>query len=135
MCNFRNVYNAAAVLEWAVAFIFTFYVFSFFIDLLPAVHSKNYASRTTAMQMEANDNDAQGVDHAHTEGGYYGQGNGSQHAFANGYPMDGVNGHGNGGGNARQPARANGEAFMVNGVRYVQGPNGPVAKTGVESNF
>jgi len=55
VCNFRNAYNAAAVLEWAVAFVFTFYVASFFIDLLPAVHTKNYASKQTAMQMEAND--------------------------------------------------------------------------------
>ena len=40
-CNFRKLYNAAAVLEWAVSFIFTFYVFSFFIDLLPATRTKN----------------------------------------------------------------------------------------------
>lgn len=135
MCNFRAIDNAAAVLEWAVAFIFTFYVLSFFIDLLPAVHTKNYASRTTAMQMEANDAEAQGVDHSHNEAAYYGQGNSSQHAFANGYAMDGVNGGGHANGSGRPAARVNGETFMVNGVHYVQGPNGPVAKTGVESNF
>jgi hypothetical protein len=39
-CNFKKAYNAAAVLEWAIAFIFTFYVFSFFIDLIPAVRTK-----------------------------------------------------------------------------------------------
>jgi hypothetical protein len=27
-------------LEWAIAFIFTFYVFSFFIDLIPAVGTR-----------------------------------------------------------------------------------------------
>ena len=43
------------MLEWAVAFIFTFYVISFAVDLLPAVHTKNYASRETGMQMEQND--------------------------------------------------------------------------------
>lgn len=65
MCNFRNAYNAAAVLEWTIAFIFTFYVFSFFIDLLPAVHTKHSArkfgssSGETEMQMEQNDNMAQ----------------------------------------------------------------------------
>jgi len=60
--NFKGKYNAAAVLEWAVAFIFTFYVFSFFIDLLPAVHTgKHSRSRfghgapETEMQAEAND--------------------------------------------------------------------------------
>lgn len=57
--NFRDVANAAAVLEWAIAFIFTFYVFSFFIDLVPAVHRKHYSSRQTAMEMEQNDGSSQ----------------------------------------------------------------------------
>lgn len=55
MCNTKKITNAAAVLEWAVAFIFTFYVFSFFIDLLPAVHTKHYKSNQTAMESEMND--------------------------------------------------------------------------------
>ncbi|PMD26047.1 Frag1/DRAM/Sfk1 family protein [Hyaloscypha hepaticicola] len=63
-CNFRKLYNAAAVLEWAVAFIFTFYVFSFFIDLLPATRTKNSNAKfscgqVTQMQMEENDQYAQ----------------------------------------------------------------------------
>jgi hypothetical protein len=29
--------NPAAVLEWIIAFIFTFYIFSYLIDLLPVV--------------------------------------------------------------------------------------------------
>jgi len=57
--NFKHSYNAAAVLEWAIAFIFTFYVFSFFIDLIPAVHSKHSGRKSwgdeTEMQVEAND--------------------------------------------------------------------------------
>jgi len=64
-------YNAAAVLEWAIAFVFTFYVVSFFIDLLPAVRTKRHEQRfgkdgerighfgtgehETVMQMEQND--------------------------------------------------------------------------------
>jgi len=61
VCNFRKIYNAAAVLEWAISFIFTFYVFSFFIDLLPAVHTKHSDRRfgtgmaETEMQVEEND--------------------------------------------------------------------------------
>ncbi|KAK0109574.1 hypothetical protein ONS95_002260 [Cadophora gregata] len=60
-CNFTNKYNAAAVLEWTIAFIFTFYVFSFFIDLLPAVQTKHDSKKfgggggETQMQMEQND--------------------------------------------------------------------------------
>ncbi|KUJ15567.1 uncharacterized protein LY89DRAFT_686283 [Mollisia scopiformis] len=59
--NFRHAYNAAAVLEWAISFIFTFYVFSFFIDLLPAVHTKHSQRKfgsgmgETEMQVEQND--------------------------------------------------------------------------------
>ncbi|KAF8862805.1 hypothetical protein BDZ45DRAFT_686354 [Acephala macrosclerotiorum] len=79
--NFRDAKNAAAVLEWTIAFIFTFYVFSFFIDLLPAVHTKHSnrkfgsSSGETEMQMEQNDNMAQanqGQARAHDAG--YGNG-------------------------------------------------------------
>jgi len=61
VCNFRDKYNAAGVLEWAISFIFTFYVFSFFIDLIPAVKTKKRSARKgfqdgeTEMQSEAND--------------------------------------------------------------------------------
>jgi Frag1/DRAM/Sfk1 family len=63
--NFRKVWNAAGILEWAIAFIFTFYVFSFFIDLLPATQTKNgkkfpTGSQATQMQMEENDQYGQG---------------------------------------------------------------------------
>jgi len=56
--NFKEKYNAAAVLEWAISFVFTFYVFSFIIDLAPAVHTKSgthFGGSETEMQREAND--------------------------------------------------------------------------------
>jgi len=55
--NFKDKYNAAGVLEWAIAFVFTFYVFSFIIDLAPAVSTKHarFGNGGTQMQMEAND--------------------------------------------------------------------------------
>ncbi|RDA86548.1 hypothetical protein CP532_1903 [Ophiocordyceps camponoti-leonardi (nom. inval.)] len=37
--------DAAAVFEWIVAFIFTFYILSFVIDLWPAIHTKDPANR------------------------------------------------------------------------------------------
>ncbi|PFH61943.1 hypothetical protein XA68_15705 [Ophiocordyceps unilateralis] len=37
--------DAAAIFEWIVAFIFTFYIISFVIDLWPAVNTKNPANR------------------------------------------------------------------------------------------
>jgi hypothetical protein len=32
-----NYWNVAAVFEWTIAFVYTWYVLSFFIDFLPAV--------------------------------------------------------------------------------------------------
>ncbi|KAL4975760.1 Frag1/DRAM/Sfk1 family-domain-containing protein [Aspergillus desertorum] len=34
--------NAAAVLEWVIALVFTFYVLSFVVDLLPSVRTRNH---------------------------------------------------------------------------------------------
>ncbi|KAI1818057.1 hypothetical protein GGS20DRAFT_529608 [Poronia punctata] len=39
--NFRDNFNVAAVVEWIVAVIFSFYVFSFAIDLWPAVTARH----------------------------------------------------------------------------------------------
>ncbi|KAI0167090.1 Frag1/DRAM/Sfk1 family-domain-containing protein [Hypoxylon sp. FL1284] len=53
--NFTKHYNAAAILEWIIAFIFSFYIFSFFVDLYPAVATRNnrFATRAdNARQME-----------------------------------------------------------------------------------
>lgn len=44
-------YNVAAVFEWVIAFVYTWYVLSFFIDFLPAVRTKNHQSYQTEMQM------------------------------------------------------------------------------------
>lgn len=41
----------AAVFEWIIAFVYTWYVLSFFIDFLPAVRTKNHQSYQTEMQM------------------------------------------------------------------------------------
>ncbi|KAK5082661.1 hypothetical protein LTR05_006541 [Lithohypha guttulata] len=35
-------WNTAAILEWAVSFVFTFYIMSFVIDLLPSVRTKSH---------------------------------------------------------------------------------------------
>jgi hypothetical protein len=42
VCNTTGHRNAAAVLEWLIALIFTFYVLSFLIDLLPSVRTKHH---------------------------------------------------------------------------------------------
>ncbi|KAJ1329394.1 Frag1/DRAM/Sfk1 family [Microdochium nivale] len=37
--NFQKRYNLAAIFEWTVSFVFTFYILSFVIDLWPAIHT------------------------------------------------------------------------------------------------
>ncbi|OTA61110.1 hypothetical protein K449DRAFT_351826 [Hypoxylon sp. EC38] len=51
--NFKGYYNSAAILEWIIAFIFSFYIFSFYIDLYPAVKTRHSPlSTNTARRME-----------------------------------------------------------------------------------
>lgn len=45
----REGKNVAAILEWVIALVFSFYVFSFYVDLYPAVHTKhggNYRTKS-----------------------------------------------------------------------------------------
>lgn len=54
--NFKKQYNAAAILEWAVSFVFTFYVLSFVIDLAPAVHTHKGDFDDAEVQVKGVDN-------------------------------------------------------------------------------
>ncbi len=40
VCTATQHYNAGAILEWVIAFIFSAYVFSFYVDLYPAAATK-----------------------------------------------------------------------------------------------
>jgi Frag1/DRAM/Sfk1 family len=40
--TFRGNRNVAAVVEWVISFIFTGYIISFFVDLLPSVRTKSH---------------------------------------------------------------------------------------------
>ncbi|KAI1498563.1 hypothetical protein F5X99DRAFT_393171 [Biscogniauxia marginata] len=68
--NFRRLYNIAAIFEWIIAFIFSFYIFSFIIDLYPAVATRagsqqqNYRP-ATALEMEEARLDQPGVPGQH----------------------------------------------------------------------
>ncbi|KAF6827426.1 frag1 dram sfk1 family protein [Colletotrichum plurivorum] len=44
-CNFLRRYDVAAILEWIVAFVFSFYIWSFMVDLYPAVRTRDKAMR------------------------------------------------------------------------------------------
>jgi len=43
--------NKAAILEWTVAFVFTGYILSYVMDLLPAVRSHHHTSKETVAEM------------------------------------------------------------------------------------
>lgn len=49
--NRQARYNLAAILEWIISLIYTFYVWSFFVDFIPAVRTKHHQSRETAVEM------------------------------------------------------------------------------------
>ncbi len=119
--NFKKIDDAAAVLEWAVAFIFTFYVLSFFVDLIPAVKTKQSGEKfgnganETEMQQEQNDPYADG-----SQAGYRG------HNRSDMTSSD-YNGT-NTADSQRTLTDGNGNARIVNGVKYTN--QAPVA-----SNF
>ncbi|KAI4868339.1 Frag1/DRAM/Sfk1 family-domain-containing protein [Hypoxylon rubiginosum] len=48
--NFKKRYDEAAILEWVIAFVFSFYVFSFFVDLYPAVATRHRANEAHRME-------------------------------------------------------------------------------------
>ncbi|KAL2351351.1 Frag1/DRAM/Sfk1 family-domain-containing protein [Cryomyces antarcticus] len=50
--QYKHIRNTSAVLEWVIALVFTFYVLSFFVDFIPAVHTKHHTSRQTAAEVE-----------------------------------------------------------------------------------
>jgi hypothetical protein len=91
VCSNQGRLNTAAVLEWIVAFIYFFYVLSYFLDFTPALRTKHHQSHETEMQ-QAEAGGAGG------EGDYYrgestsGLNNGYSNGAANGY----ANGHTNG---------------------------------------
>ncbi|KAK3296972.1 Frag1/DRAM/Sfk1 family-domain-containing protein [Chaetomium fimeti] len=58
-CTFTRNSNAGAVLEWVIAFIFSFYVFSFYVDLYPAAATKHAPHQLRAKQQQQDQQDQQ----------------------------------------------------------------------------
>lgn len=52
-CSYTGHTNVAAVFEWIVSFIFTFYILSFVIDLYPAVGTRDPAARFEKSRFDA----------------------------------------------------------------------------------
>lgn len=95
----RHHYNTAAVLEWTVAFIYFFYVLSFFIDFMPAVRHNGKQSAATEMDMARMEGGPAMGDGAANPEQYY-RGNlhkpANGHMGANGYTNGTTNGYTNG---------------------------------------
>lgn len=57
--TFKDHKSVAAYLEWIIAFVFTFYVLSFIIDLWPARvtkrHSQRFSKPVTPRELEESD--------------------------------------------------------------------------------
>jgi hypothetical protein len=83
----RDKHNSAAVVEWVIALIYTFYVWSFAIDFIPAVTTKGgFESRETELEM------ATAMEEESRNRGYPGGMAQEQHAYSNGNGYaDGVN--------------------------------------------
>ncbi|KAK4148147.1 Frag1/DRAM/Sfk1 family-domain-containing protein [Dichotomopilus funicola] len=67
-CTFTSHFQPGAILEWVIAFIFSAYVFSFFVDLYPAAATKSPQARFT------NGRAANGEKHQHRRAGSDGGG-------------------------------------------------------------
>ena len=93
----QSKYNAAAVLEWVVAFIYFFYVLSYFIDFMPAVRTKHHQSRETEMDMA----ETGGMGDGAADGQQYFRGH--ENGYSNGY----TNGATNGASHMHKPADPN----------------------------
>jgi rSAM-associated Gly-rich repeat protein len=120
--------DVAAIFEWIIAFVYTFYVLSFTIDFLPAIRTKHHQSHQTEMQvaeeggprMMADETDSQQYFRhqpatvPHVDGHVDGYANGYTNGHTNGY----TNGHTNGYTNGHN-GHANGNGY-TNGNGYVK---------------
>ena len=84
----KELYNAAAGTEWTISFIYTFYVWSFAIDFIPAVIYKDgfgnkFESRETEVEM------ATGMEQEARDRGYPGGVAQEQQAYSNGTAING----------------------------------------------
>ena len=50
--NFTHASNVAAVFEWIVAFVFTFYILGFLLDLLPSVQTRHHRPQGWKNELE-----------------------------------------------------------------------------------
>ncbi|KAF6227278.1 hypothetical protein HO133_008721 [Letharia lupina] len=100
--TFDGEQNVAAIFEWIIAFVFTFYVLTFFVDLLPAARStQEHSNAELLRRKEAENGGAMMEDSGYTNGTTTNGVNGNAYAV-------GAAGHdGAGTGHYRPPAAQN----------------------------
>ena len=104
--SFTKRKNIAAVFEWIIALVFTFYVLTFFVDLVPAARSKQERTNIERMRMREAENGfamMDGVGHTNemTNGTVKGMANG---ANGNAYAIGATGHEGVGTGQYKPPA-------------------------------
>ncbi|MCJ1443121.1 MAG: hypothetical protein MMC23_003618 [Stictis urceolatum] len=85
--TFTGHQQQAAVFEWVIALIFTFWVLSFFVDLLPAVRSRKYGGGKGVPQIEMGGPNGthyedDGASNRYTNGNGLSNGQTNVHAYA-----------------------------------------------------
>jgi len=106
--NTLGHYNRAAILEWVIALVYTFFVLSFFMDFIPAVRTKHHQSSETEDQIAMNES----APAAGPTAGYGGEDRYSSAGYTNGRHYAGNTGntnsygseYSNGFGNKTRPA-------------------------------
>ena len=134
LTHYKGSPNAAAILEWVVALVYTFWVLSFLIDLLPAVKTKHHnAEDADAPQLEFGG--PQGgvhLDHGRTNNRYSGYGVALANAGTNEYEHSRGSTLVSGGSDG---AFANGAPYTNGGFRPGRKSPGPAVGTAVSGGL
>jgi hypothetical protein len=129
VCSKKHIWNVAAVLEWTIAFVYCFFVLSFFMDFLPVILSNGQQSHETEMQ-NAEEGGMRGMGDGAAESGQYFRGNPSPapvNGYTNGHSNGYTNGHANGYTNGHSNGYTNGNGYVSHTAEGYPKPAEPVA--------
>jgi len=127
--NTQSHWNRAAILEWVIALVYFFYVLSYFLDFLPATHTKHHQSRENNMEMAMNEDsavaDAPAAQMDGEGGRYYGNGTTNNYntpigySNGNGYANNHTNGAHVGNGIRNNKVGPDGDTYLPDGHAQV----------------
>ncbi|PGH04432.1 hypothetical protein AJ79_07089 [Helicocarpus griseus UAMH5409] len=108
--------NTAAILEWVIAFIYTFYVLSFIVDLLPSVRTRHHLPQGKRVEMASINQPPQADADGFVEEPLTTDSMGDRANIYRGYVVD----------RPTTPGMAQPAGYAPYGRGYGQGPNTPV---------